>query len=61
MKREPKTDFEKRLRKWMGSRLNKEAADELGVELSTLQNWLYHGVIPSKSKCLSCIEKIINQ
>jgi hypothetical protein len=37
----------------------KEAADFIGVNLSTYRHWMYDGATPSGSKCLTCVEKLM--
>ena len=60
-KRTPQTDFEKRLRKWQKAKrfYAKQAADFLGVKITTYRHWLYNGKTPGESKCRSCIEAML--
>lgn len=50
------TAFGEKLRKWRGKRLQKEAADILGVPVMTLRNWEWSRRKPAKT-CQTCIER----
>lgn len=42
------TDFSRRIKKWRGAMLHKEAADKLGVPIWTYRSWEYARRTPSK-------------
>lgn len=49
--------FKKELRKWRGKRLQKEAADLIGVALRTYQAWEQGAHEPPAWKCLECVQQ----
>lgn len=55
------SEFLKKLKAWQKSKnfTAKEAADFLGVKITTYRHWMYDGATPSGSKCLTCIENLI--
>lgn len=51
-------ELSKLIRKWRGKRLQKEAADALGISVRTYQNWEEGVSVPSKW-CCKCLTKRI--
>ncbi len=53
------TPFAAKLRKWQSEKgfQQKDAADFLGVEITTYRHWLYDGAEPSGSPCKDCVVK----
>lgn len=47
-----------KLKQWRGNRLQKEAADILGVPLRTYQSW-EHGKNEPAATCKRCVAKIL--
>lgn len=52
-----------RLKVWrIGKHLRqKEAAALIGVPLRTYQGWEYGYFVPSRKKCLACVERKLNE
>lgn len=51
------TSFKTEIKKWRGKRLQKEAADILGVCVRTYEGWEAGVHVPSGAKCMKCIRE----